>query len=119
MRQSYVIFHIDLYKAQILKIFCSSFPLLKPVLNRIALILLLFFFVSSTEVVRFFKALGIHIETANNFFSGHPREKLLLLLTGAKKQEVLFFGFRRSMCLIFRALYLQHFLMLITWTDLG
>ena len=54
MRQSYVIFDIYLYKAQILKTFCFSFPLLKPVLNRIALILLLFFFVSSTEVVRFF-----------------------------------------------------------------
>ena len=90
MRQSYVIFDIYLYKAQILKTFCFSFPLLKPVLNRIALILLLFFFVSSTEVVRFFKALGIHIETANNFFSGHPREKLLLLLTGAKNKKYYF-----------------------------
>lgn len=91
MRQSYVIFDIYLYKAQILKTFCFSFPLLKPVLNRIALILLLFFFVSSTEAVRvFFKALGIHIETANNVFSCHPGEKLLLLPTGAETRSIIF-----------------------------
>ena len=119
MLQSYVIFDIYLYKAQILKTFQLQFSFIKTGPQSHSFNFTFVFLCVQYRSGTFFLRLQGYTLKRQTMFFRVTRVRNCFCYPLARKQEVLFFGFRRSMCLIFRVLYLQHFLMFITWTNLG